>query len=369
MYGGGALLSSAELTRRVPPRLAHFHHFSSASRYAIIEEAFTTQSLFNTPLPRDASCSTRTWIPSLGISAWWALFMLNIHPFWSIGVSIATHQLVFPPPAKLHPSPSGLFPVAPSFSESAAIGFRRGEETTAPLPPAPITPSVPTPQPAPATPAPPHPLARAYVGLSSRRRPLHRNGCACQHLHVPVPSRPLPAPPTRSFSSSALVVVAFIAAAFLGIRHQLPAAIPASARSAQPTVRRPGSWVAPHSFSAQPSRTFPPPPVGLGRRRLDSRRRPHLSACPGSVLAIAAAWSPLHTLSIGRRRRARLRSACIPSTPRRPLPQMGRPPQPHPLSGFRARRHRNRRSSHALRDAAQSAKSGWFSAINSRPAS
>jgi magnesium-transporting ATPase (P-type) len=48
---------------------------------------------------------THAWIPSLGISAWWTLFMLNVHPFWSIGVSIALAEGLFPPPADPNQSP------------------------------------------------------------------------------------------------------------------------------------------------------------------------------------------------------------------------------------------------------------------------
>ena len=48
-------------------------------------------------------------IPSLGISAWWTLFMLNVHPFWSIGVSIALAEGLFPvPPASSLHQPASI---------------------------------------------------------------------------------------------------------------------------------------------------------------------------------------------------------------------------------------------------------------------
>ena len=36
------------------------------------------------------------YIPSLGIGAWWTLLMFNIHTFWSISVSIALVEELFP---------------------------------------------------------------------------------------------------------------------------------------------------------------------------------------------------------------------------------------------------------------------------------
>src|SRR5271154_6619819 len=95
MYGGGALLIR-ELTRRAGRGWPTILLLGVA--YAIIEEAFTTQSLFN-PHYLGLHLLTHAWIPSLGISAWWTLFMLNIHPFWSIGVSIALAEGLYPAPA------------------------------------------------------------------------------------------------------------------------------------------------------------------------------------------------------------------------------------------------------------------------------
>jgi hypothetical protein len=106
MYGGGALLIR-ELTRRAGRGWPTILLLGAA--YAIIEEAFTTQSLFN-PHYLGMHLLTHAWIPSLGISAWWTLFMLNVHPFWSIGVSIALAEGLFPathsgPATQLLPAP------------------------------------------------------------------------------------------------------------------------------------------------------------------------------------------------------------------------------------------------------------------------
>jgi hypothetical protein len=100
MYGGGALLIR-ELVRRSGRGWPSILLLGIA--YAIIEEAFTTQSLFN-PHYLGMHLLAHAWIPSLGIGAWWTLFMLNVHPFWSIGVSIALVEGLFPTQDGLNPS-------------------------------------------------------------------------------------------------------------------------------------------------------------------------------------------------------------------------------------------------------------------------
>jgi hypothetical protein len=92
MYGGSAILIR-ELTRRSGRGWPTILLLGVA--YAIIEEAFTTQSLFNTHY-LGMHLLAHAWVPSLGISAWWTLFMFNVHPFWSIGVSIALTEGLFP---------------------------------------------------------------------------------------------------------------------------------------------------------------------------------------------------------------------------------------------------------------------------------
>ncbi len=101
MYGGGALLIR-ELTRRSGRGWPTILLLGVA--YAIIEEAFTTQSLFNPDIfGLHIHLLSHAWIPALGIGAWWTLFMLNVHAFWSIGVSIALAEGLFPSPDGLYP--------------------------------------------------------------------------------------------------------------------------------------------------------------------------------------------------------------------------------------------------------------------------
>jgi hypothetical protein len=102
MYGGGALFIR-ELTRRSGRGWPTMLLLGVA--YAITEEAFTTQTLFNPDIfGMHMHLLSHGWIPSLGIGAWWTLFMLNVHTFWSIGVSIALTEGLFPPPDGLFPS-------------------------------------------------------------------------------------------------------------------------------------------------------------------------------------------------------------------------------------------------------------------------
>ena len=94
LYGGGALLIR-ELARRFGRGWPTILLLGCA--YSLIEEGYTTQTLFN----RDAlglhmHLLDHAWIPALGIGAWWTLFMLNVHTFWSIGVSIALVEGLFP---------------------------------------------------------------------------------------------------------------------------------------------------------------------------------------------------------------------------------------------------------------------------------
>jgi hypothetical protein len=94
MYGGGAILIR-ELTRRTGRGWPAILLLGAA--YAIVEEAFTTQTLFNPDIyGMHMHLLSHGWIPSLGTGAWWTLFMLNVHAFWSIGVSIALTEGLFP---------------------------------------------------------------------------------------------------------------------------------------------------------------------------------------------------------------------------------------------------------------------------------
>jgi hypothetical protein len=94
MYGGGALLIR-ELVRRTGRGWPSILLLGAA--YTLIEEGFTTQSLFNPDyLKMHMHLLDHAWIPALGISAWWTLFMFNLHTFWSISVSIALVEALFP---------------------------------------------------------------------------------------------------------------------------------------------------------------------------------------------------------------------------------------------------------------------------------
>lgn len=87
MYGGGALLIR-EIVRRAKrgwPSIVIL-----GFTYAIVEEAFTTQSLFNPNyLSLNLHLLEPAYIPALGIGAWWTLFVLTLHACWSISTSIA----------------------------------------------------------------------------------------------------------------------------------------------------------------------------------------------------------------------------------------------------------------------------------------
>src|ERR1700733_14321718 len=94
MYGGGALLIR-EVVRRTgrgwPTILV------LAFAYAVLEEAFTTQTLFNPNyLHLNLHLLQPAYIPALGIGAWWTIFVLTLHTVWSISVSIALVEALVP---------------------------------------------------------------------------------------------------------------------------------------------------------------------------------------------------------------------------------------------------------------------------------
>jgi hypothetical protein len=93
-YGGGALLIR-ELTRRAGRGWPTMLLLGAA--YTLIEEAFSTQSLFNPDyLHLHGHFLSYAWIPALGIGGWWTMLMFNVHVFWSMGVSIALVEGLFP---------------------------------------------------------------------------------------------------------------------------------------------------------------------------------------------------------------------------------------------------------------------------------
>lgn len=96
MYGGGVLLIR-ELARRAGRGWPTILLLGCA--YCLVEEGFSTQTLFN-PNAFGMHLLAPAWIPALGIGGWWTVFMLNVHPFWSIGVSIALVEGMFPSRAR-----------------------------------------------------------------------------------------------------------------------------------------------------------------------------------------------------------------------------------------------------------------------------
>lgn len=98
MYGGGALLIR-EVARRMGrgwPRMLVL-----GAAYTLIEEGFTTMSLFNPDyLKLHGHFLSHGWIPALGMGAWWTLFMFNLHTFWSMAASIALVEGLFPAQAE-----------------------------------------------------------------------------------------------------------------------------------------------------------------------------------------------------------------------------------------------------------------------------
>jgi hypothetical protein len=98
LYGGGALLIR-EVVRRTGRGWTSILLLGMA--YAIVEEAYTTQSLFNPDyLKLHLGLLTPAYIPSLGIGAWWTLWMFNVHAVWSIATPIALIEACVPDRAR-----------------------------------------------------------------------------------------------------------------------------------------------------------------------------------------------------------------------------------------------------------------------------
>ena len=94
MYGGGAVLIR-EIVRRTGRGWASILVLALA--YAILEEAFLTQTLFNPDyLGMNMHLLQPAYIPALGIGAWWTVFVLTLHTVWSISVSIALVEATVP---------------------------------------------------------------------------------------------------------------------------------------------------------------------------------------------------------------------------------------------------------------------------------
>lgn len=90
LYGGGAILIR-ETARRFG--LGWPGIFLLGLAYALVEEAFVTQSLFN-PNYVGLRLLDFGYIPWLGMSAWWTVFVLGIHVVWSTATPIALMEAV-----------------------------------------------------------------------------------------------------------------------------------------------------------------------------------------------------------------------------------------------------------------------------------
>jgi len=94
LYGGGALLIR-EVVRRSHKGWPTILMLAFA--YAVLEEAFTTQTLFNPNyLKLNLHLLQPAYIPSLGIGGWWTIFVLTLHTVWSISTSIALVEACVP---------------------------------------------------------------------------------------------------------------------------------------------------------------------------------------------------------------------------------------------------------------------------------
>ena len=94
MYGGGAVLIR-DLARRASREWPTMLALGVA--YALIEEGLITQSLFNRDyLKMHMHFLDHGYLPALGIGGWWTMLMLNVHVFWSMGVSIALVEAMYP---------------------------------------------------------------------------------------------------------------------------------------------------------------------------------------------------------------------------------------------------------------------------------
>ena len=99
LYGGGALLIR-EVVRRAGRGWPSIVILGLA--YGILEEAYTTQSLFNPNyLKLNLHLLDTAYIPALGIGAAWTIFVLNLHTAWSVSASIALVEAAVPDRAEV----------------------------------------------------------------------------------------------------------------------------------------------------------------------------------------------------------------------------------------------------------------------------
>ena len=96
LYGGGAVIIR-ELARRA--ELGWPGLLVLALAFAVVEEAFVTQSLFR-PEYAGLRLLDFGYIPALGIGAWWTVFVLSLHTIWSMAVPIALVESMTSPPRR-----------------------------------------------------------------------------------------------------------------------------------------------------------------------------------------------------------------------------------------------------------------------------
>src|SRR4030095_11630727 len=94
MYGGGALLIR-EIVRKAGRGWPSIILLGIA--YAVLEEAFTTQTLFNPDyLHLNLHLLDYAPIRVLGIGSWWSLYVISLHAISSIAVSVALAEGLCP---------------------------------------------------------------------------------------------------------------------------------------------------------------------------------------------------------------------------------------------------------------------------------
>lgn len=124
-YGGGAVLIR-ETARRAGRGWPTMLMLGAA--YTLIAEGLVTQSLFNHDyLKMHMHLLDHAYIPAWGIGGWSILFAFNLHTFWSMGVSIALVEALFPAEAETPwLGPVGDWLVAVVFVLGAAANFGVG---------------------------------------------------------------------------------------------------------------------------------------------------------------------------------------------------------------------------------------------------
>ena len=92
MYGGGTVLirETARASRRGWPAIVLL-----GLAYAVLEEAFATQSLFN-PNYLHLRLLDYGYLPVLGIGVPWTVYVLALHVIWSVCVPIGLVEAMFP---------------------------------------------------------------------------------------------------------------------------------------------------------------------------------------------------------------------------------------------------------------------------------